>query len=510
MSRITPIALGLALPVALMSQAALADLSPAQVWGDWRLYMEGMGYQVNASEAASGGTLTVSDIQLRFAVPDQEGAVSMSMGTLLFSQNGDGSVSIVMPDQMPISITAAENGGDGDSVVANMTFAQTGHSMIASGDPSSMTYAYTAATAALTLDQLIADGESFGPDNARVILNGSGISSSTTMTIGDLRSYTQTGTIGALNYDVYIDNPAESAKVALKGSVEEIGLEGGGMIPLTLGNAADMSAMIRAGFDVSGKITYGSGNTDMTVTDPVNGDFSAQTTSQGGALGVKMGAGGLSYDGAQTNLDMTVRVADLPFPINISMERGAFNLFAPVTKSEQAQPFAFGLTLRNFKMSNMIWGIFDPTGQLPRDPATLELDVTGRAKLGIDYLDPNAAAAMGAGGPGQFENVQINKLLLDAAGAKLEGNGDVAFDNTDFSTIPGMPKPVGQVNLSLVGGNALLDKLVAMGLLPQDQAMGARMMMGLFAVPGGAPDSLNSKIEFTDEGTILANGQRIN
>lgn len=509
MSRFSPIAIGLALPVTLLSQAALADLTPAQVWGDWRQYMQGMGYQINATEATSGNTLTVSDIQMNITVPENAGAVSMSLGTLLFSQNIDGSVSIVMPDKMPISISTTENGGGGEDFTLNMTYAQTGHSMTASGDPSKMTYVYDAATFALTLDQLIADGETFGPQNARMNLTGTGLSSSTTMTVEDLRGYEQSGSIDSVTYDIYMDNPAESAKVSMKGNVEGVGMIGGGLIPLGLTGTADMSAMIRAGFNVSGDITYAGGSTDMTVTDPVNGNFSAQTTSQGGSLGVKMGADGLAYDGSQANLDMTVTVADLPFPINISMDRGAFNLFAPVTKSDEPQKFAFGLTMANFKMSDMIWGIFDPTGQLPRDPATLELDVTGRAKLDVDYLDPTAAASMGAGGPGQVEDVQINKLLLDVAGARLEGTGDVAFDNTDFSTVPGMPKPVGQVNLSLAGGNGLLDKLVAMGLLPQDQAMGARMMMGLFAVPGGAPDTLNSKIEFTTEGAILANGQRI-
>ena len=48
-----------------------------------------------------------------------------------------------------------------------------------------------------------------------------------------------------------------------------------------------------------------------------------------------------------------------------------------------------------------------------------------------------------------------------------------------------------------------------MGLLPEDQAMGARMMMGLLAVPGEAPDTLNSKIEINEQGHVLANGQRI-
>ena len=72
-----------------------------------------------------------------------------------------------------------------------------------------------------------------------------------------------------------------------------------------------------------------------------------------------------------------------------------------------------------------------------------------------------------------------------------------------------MPRPKGGVDLTLVGGNGLLDKLVGMGLLPEEQAMGARMMMGLFAVPGEGEDTLNSRIEVNDEGHVLANGQRI-
>ena len=190
------------------------------------------------------------------------------------------------------------------------------------------------------------------------------------------------------------------------------------------------------------------------------------------------------------------------------MAKGAFNLAMPVVKSDDPQNFAFGITLGDFVMSDMIWGIFDPTGQLPRDPATIELDLTGQAKLLVDYLDPEAAAQL-AGPPGEVNTLAVNTLVVDAAGARLEGQGDVNFDNTDLTTFPGMPKPVGVVNLSLAGGNGLLDKLVAMGLLPDEQAMGARMMMGLFAVPGDTADTLNSKIEFTQDGQVLANGQRI-
>ncbi|MGB5067092.1 MAG: DUF2125 domain-containing protein, partial [Albidovulum sp.] len=60
----------------------------------------------------------------------------------------------------------------------------------------------------------------------------------------------------------------------------------------------------------------------------------------------------------------------------------------------------------------------------------------------------------------------------------------------------------------LIGGNGLIDKLVGMGLVPEDQAKGVRLMMGLFAVKTG-DDTLTSKIEFKEDGGVYANGQRI-
>ena len=90
----------------------------------------------------------------------------------------------------------------------------------------------------------------------------------------------------------------------------------------------------------------------------------------------------------------------------------------------------------------------------------------------------------------------------------MSGKGAFTFDNSDLTTFDGMPRPTGALDLRLIGGNALLDKLVAMGLLPEDQALGARMMMGLFGRMEGE-DTLTSKIEVTPEGAVLANGQRL-
>ena len=508
MPRLSPTTLGLALPFALLSQAALADLTPSDVWGDWRQYMEGMGYKIDATENQSGADLTVGDIRLNMVMPDNAGAMAMSLGTLKFVQNDDGTVSVVMPGIMPMTVDITPE-GNADPVKVSLNYTQTDHTMTASGTPQEMVYDYSAGTIAFVLEQLQIGSDTYGEENAKVNVIGTGISSSTTMKIAEMRGYQQTGKIDSIQYDLAINNPTDPVKLKMSGGVTNLTMDGGGTIPLNIIDAADMAAMLKAGFDVTGQIAYGTGTSNVDVEDPENGNFSMVSSSDGGDLGVKMGADGLAYSGSQNNLAVTTNVAGLPFPIELSMAKGGFNLSMPISKSDDPQDFAFGITLDDFKMSDMIWGIFDPAGQLPRDPATVVLDLSGKAKLLVDFLDPDTAAQMANEKPGEVQALTVNKLQLDAAGAKLDGSGDFTFDNTDMTTFPGMPKPVGAVDLSLVGGNGLLDNLVAMGLIPDDQAMGARMMMGLFAVPGTEPDTLSSKIEFTEDGQVLANGQRI-
>lgn len=504
MPRLSLSRLSLSLPALLLAQTAMADVTAAQVWGDWKQYMQDMGYTIDATETANGADVAISNITMSMQLPENGGQMSMAMGDLTFAQDG-GAVNIVMPDSMPMTIDVKPN-GPGEEVTMAFVFNQSGQNLRVSGDPQEMTYDYAADSFAMNLNQLIVDGESFGEANAKVNIEGTGVSSVTKMTVGDLRSYVQTGAIEQMAYDINIDNPEDPVKVAIKGGVTGIGFDGGGAIPQQI-DYNDMAAMLKAGFTVDGNFTYGSGNTQMNVTDPSSGDFAATTSSAGGSLGVKMGADQLSYTVAQSDLKLNLQVATLPFPVDLSMARSGFNLTMPVSAGEEPQDFAFGITLGDFVMSDLIWSIFDSSGQLPRDPATVELDLTGQAKLLIDIMDPAAAASVDV--PGEMEALTISKLLVDAVGAKLEGNGDFTFDNSDTTTYPGMPKPVGAINLALAGGNGLMDKLVAMGLLPEEQAMGARMMMGLFAVPGDAPDTLKSTVEFNAEGQILANGQRI-
>ena len=164
------------------------------------------------------------------------------------------------------------------------------------------------------------------------------------------------------------------------------------------------------------------------------------------------------------------------------------------------------LNLSGLEVSDFIWAMIDSAATLPHDPATLLVRLTGQAKMLVNLTDPIASA--GVDMPAELHALNIDELRLSIAGAELTGAGGFTFDNTDTTTFDGLPAPDGTVDLQLVGGNGLLDKLVQMGLVPQDQAMGARMIIGLFSTPSD-PDTLNTQITVTPDGAISANGQRI-
>jgi hypothetical protein len=75
-------------------------------------------------------------------------------------------------------------------------------------------------------------------------------------------------------------------------------------------------------------------------------------------------------------------------------------------------------------------------------------------------------------------------------------------------TFAPLPRPEGALRVQINGLNGLLDNLVAMGLVPAEEMMAPRMMMGMFARSTG-DDQLESQLEITGDGQVLANGQRI-
>ncbi len=494
-----------AISIFMTGSAAFADVTAQEVWDDWKDYMVGFGYVVEADEAYSGDTLTVRDISMGLDLPEVDGTMTMSMGQFEFTDQGDGTVSMSIPNNLPVRINVESP--EGEDVQALVDYDTSGLSVIISGDPDKMTYTYSAAEVKMALVEVLLDGapQAFG----RASLAMANVAGSTEMTTGDLRSSQQRFTSGPLTVSLDINDQEGDGSVQLEGGYESLGFEGGGTFPAEM-DTTNMSSMLEAGFAFDGSFDFGKGGGTFAFRDGSEQvDLVSETA--GGALNMAMDENGLAYSGEAAGYRVQMEGGDLPFPIELAMERAGFNFLMPTKPADEEQDFAFALNMSDFTMSDMIWGIFDSGGQLPRDPATIAMDLTGKVKLLVDLLDPEAMEAVDAGEamPGELNALDLNSLTISAAGAELTGEGGFTFDNSDLITFGGMPAPTGEIDLKLVGGNGLLDKLVSMGFVPEQDAMGMRMMMSMFAVPGQGEDELTSKIEVSDDGQVKANGQRI-
>jgi len=494
---------GAAILLISTAQMASAQVTAQEVWDDWKGYVTSYGYDVTGSESMSGNTLTVSGLTMSMAMPQNQGSVSIDMKTLIFTGNSDGTVDVTMASSMPMRISGTD-GGDEFEVVLDYT--QSGNSLVVSGTPSDLNYNYTASQVGLALASLSVAGDPLPEGVGRANMTLTNVISSTRTKAGELRDYSQRMSADSLSYDLAFDDPESEDGGTFQGSIVGLSFEGAGKIPLNM-DSSDLPAMLAAGFAFDGVFDYKSGNSNMNAS----GDGEQMTfasTSQGGRFNIAMDADRIKYDIGQNSTSISVTTNQLPFPVDMQMAESRILVNVPVSKSDEEQDFSFILKLRDFTISDMIWGMVDPGAVLPRDPATIVLDLSGKAKVLVDYMDPNIAENM-PDVPGELNALTINELLVTAAGAKLSGTGGFTFDNSDLTTFDGIPAPTGAADLELSGANGLMDKLIQMGLMSDSDAMGARMMMGMLAVPGDGEDTLKSKLEINGEGQIMANGQRI-
>ena len=487
--------------VALISaNAAFADVTPEEVWENWKAMRTAQGQTItSASEERDGDDLVVTDVVL--AVDDGSGTkFDVSVPEITLSDLGDGTVEITSSDEFPIVITTPGM-ESGESVVVTLTMSAPEASTIASGTPDETRYDFDAPEVNLTLTDLQSpdtNGATMDFDltitaaAGNYIVTGTDQESISSSFTADSIDYTFNGKDGDKGFD-------------FKGGFASLAGTSTGKIA---GDMKDIAAALKAGFATQGNVNYGESTLQGSVTDP-QGTMNINTGAQSGDFTFDMSADGIAYGGNVKDAMLTLSGSQIPFPeVKLAYTQGAFNIKMPVMAADTPSDFALVTKLVDLTISDDVWGMFDPTNQLPRDPMTVALDVSGQARLTSDLFDATAMQDLDAA-PGDLNSLKINELQVKLAGADLTGTGDLTFDNSDKVTYGGAPVPTGKINLQAVGVNGLMDKLVAMGLLPEDQVMGARMMLGMFAKPvEGAEDTIASELEFKNKG-FFANGMQL-
>lgn len=497
---------------------AFAQVTPDQIWERFASTYTNMGYEVTVgAEDNAGSTLTLTDVVLKSS--DEGFDASITFPEITLQETGDEKVRMTIAEETTAHITGEVP--DAEPFEMTMLMTAPGNETVVSGTPEDMLFEFSDQDITMTLE--LSGLEPTG-DGAPVSLALSGMSGEYRMKQAEGMEYIYDMQVAKADMaiDGIFTDTEDDAKVNLSGQVQVNDSIFTGTYfmpedmpedPARLDLALD--AGLRGNGDFQAGAMTGSGDFETTESDGSTNSGTFALNSEESSLGYSLSEEGISYNTSSRGSEVTITPQNMPFAVSYAIENSAAELAVPVSQSEDTQPFKLMFEMSGLTLADDVWNLFDPQQQLPRDPANLKIDLSGDAVLSKNLFDPSLAEEVDEGideemtesasPPMPFlpKSLKIDEILLQAVGADAKASGDLTFSEN-------VEQPVGVITGEFTGVNALLEKLVAMGLVPQDQLMGARMMLGMIAKPvEGETDKLQSEIEFKEGGSIFANGQQL-
>ena len=486
--------------VFLMGGTAHAALTVDQVWQSWKDGAALAGLTVTAAtESNAGGVLTLNGV----TIAPQGAASGFTISDMTLTEQSDGTVAIAPGASMGLDATEGSN-------VMKVAVAHDGLVITASENAGALVYDFQAAGVDINYD-IATEGYSFDDSAPAPVIKNTGkigfeaLEGSYTDTAGDNRVFGLDLKAAKLLLDTLTDDPGMGMKTSSVSETADFVAGFDVTLPSTtpmaeLQGSAGFRKALEEGFAIA--VTFGQG--ESSGTNKQESDFFPyeMTMSTAG------GDGSLSFDKDDFTLvsqsgavQLNVTSAAFPAPMEMTLAEAVMDLKVPVIATEP-QDVIVKMKLGQLALSEGVWGMFDPGAVLNREAADVNIDVSGRTTLDILALAEAEDTGVPAPEPAP-EKLDITDITLKVAGAALNATGAFTFDNS-----MGMPMPVGTAKVNVDGANALIDGLIKTGLVQEQDAMGVRMMMGMFMVPSGnGDDSLTSDIEVKEGMQVFVNGQ---
>ena len=481
----------------LMSGTAHAALTADQVWQSWKDAGALVGLTVSAeTEDNSGGVLTLNGVSIA-----PEGQAGLTISDMVLTEQSDGSVMIAPGADIGVTMAGDTEG--------SVKLTHDGLTMTAREADGGVAYDYAATKLDVVYDATY-PGMSFdGSEAPKVNTSGdvsfANLAGTYSDTPGTNRTFGLDIKADSVAYTTSNDDPGMEMKQTSTSETQGVELSLDLALPATIAltaiaSAADFTTALNEGLSLSVASKQGESNGTMKQENAFM-PMDLVMKAGGGEGTMLFNKDTFSIKSTVAGLDVSTGAGMLPVPVHVTSGPMEFDMTTPVIATETAGDYAFLLKVSDFSLNEEAWAMFDPQAALPRDAAQIAIDISGKTKLDLPGLITAEESGVQPPIPAP-ENLNITELGLKVAGAALAGTGAFTFDNS-----MGMPMPLGEANVTVTGANALIDGLIKTGLMSEDDAMGARMMMGMFMVPGASADELTSKIEAKEGFQILVNGQ---
>ncbi len=487
--------------------AAQAAITADQLWAAW----QSAGADAGLTVAATGSVREGSALRLTGVTitPTASGDVQVggSIAEVVLTEGTDGTVTVVPGADLIVTGASGAEGG-------TLTVSQDQFAMLVTENLGAMAYDMTAASVGVAMN-IVADSVMTLEDGTvpKATTDFKMAMANPVIKITDTpdlnRIFVVDLTAGSLRYDVGMQDPGMKSSSLQTSVTEDMAIKGTFRAPSTIAlsgltTAAAWSAALTEGMALTLDATQGASkgsSKDVNEFLPMEVDYSALP----GVSKMALSKDGFSLTSSADGVKASVRSPMMPFPqLDVGMGSLLIAMSAPIMAVAEAGAFGLTMKLADVVVNDEAWAAVDPQGVLPRDPAQLVIDTKGTMKVDLPALMAAEGAGMAEVVPPELLTFDVTALSLAVAGGLFTGNGAFTFDNST-----GQPVPIGTADVTLTGGNKLIDGLTAIGVLSEEDAGGARMMMAMFMNAGAGDDVLVSKIEAKADGSISVNGQRV-
>jgi len=266
---------------------------------------------------------------------------------------------------------------------------------------------------------------------------------------------------------------------------------------------SDQVGSLRAAFDAGffAHLMMSTSSNSGTSTQSFDGS-QISVNSSGGAseFVIDVSDGAVSLESSAAAFEISGGMA--PFAGSGNVQAIGLSLGAPLLATAQDARIHYGLNISGLSLSPETLALLG-AAELGADPITLIAEVSAMGRLTQD-LGPEFG--QGSEPPLDLTSVSLDRLETSVGGAQLTGNGAFAFLGGMLASLEAdVPNGTGDFAFELIGGDNLLTRLGAMGLIPQDQQFVARMMMNGLGRPIG-DDHLRSEVAIRPGGVVTVNG----
>lgn len=478
-----------------LASPAMADTLAAEVWAEWQEQAAATDQTITADVTETDTGLILENVVASFEDGTMSGRAEMDQVAMI--ENADGTLSITYSNPYTINLAFPPNPFE---PIRNIQFLLSHENLNTqvSGDAGARVTSYSADRISIVDGDIPSDDamfQSFDLDVQFIDAAGTYI---LTGTDPDEMVFTTEGSVGSLSMTLdIVPTSIASGRLKMTFDVDTLTATSSGALA-ALGDTDRFTTEIPEGFALAATTSYGDLAFSMGFNDTAT-DFTMTYENAGGRSGMDITEDAIAYDIAASGANLRITSGFIPIPINASTAASEISFSMPLSAGEDPQDVDIRVGVEDLILGEAIWASVDPGQAVPRDPINFLLDVGGQVQLFVDLLGVDPMTFGGA--PGELRAVSVNEMRLSAGGAALTGTADLTFAPNQI-----VPMPEGQADVQLQGGNALLDALIAGGLLPAEQGLFIQGASAIFTRPGASPDTLETTLEFGPDGSITANG----